>query len=381
MDFQLGDYHRHLVQLARDLAQRHFAERAFTWEERGDYPLEYLPILAEQGLTGITLPQELGGQGGSLLDAVLVIETVSQVCPNAADCIQATNFGAIVQLARLGSPELRERHLGPLLAGQGLITVAMSEPEAGSAITELRTRARFEGNHVVIDGQKIYNSNGPYSTHWVVWARFGAGTRDIGAILVERGSPGLEVHEHRFMSGEKYATLFFDGCRVPRENVLAAEDALKRLLGNFNVERLGNAARSLGLGQLAFDLALEHARERRQFGRRLCEFQGLQWQFAEMKLRLESARLLLYRAAANADAGMPSALDTSLAKLACNEAGFHTANTALQVLGGLGYSNESRINYIFRRTRGWQIAGGSLEMMKNRIAAEIFGDRFTQRGG
>ena len=151
------------------------------------------------------------------------------------------------------------------------------------------------------------------------------------------------------------------------------------MLAVFNVERLGNASRSLALGQAAFDRAVAYAKERRQFGRRLCEFQGLQWRFAEMKLKLDSARLLLYRAAANADAGLPSELETALAKLACNRAGFEVANDALQVFGGYGYDQESAVNYIFRRTRGWMIAGGSIEQLLNRIANDVFGETFSQR--
>jgi len=378
VDFQLSEYQVSLVETAKELAKREFAERAFTWEERDEYPYEYLTILAEMGLTGLTMPESVGGQGGKLMDAVLVMEALAQVCPNAADCFQATNFGAIQQLARLGSPEQHERFLKPLLAGRGLITVAMSEPEAGSAVTELSTRARIEGDQVVINGAKIYNSNGPHATHWAVWVRFGDSTRDIGVVVVEKGSPGLTVQPHHFMSGEQYAMLFFDDCRVPVDNILVKENAFKRMMSIFNIERLGNATRSLALGQLAFDLAVEHAKERRQFGRRLVEFQGLQWKFAEMKLKLDSARLLLYRAATNADAGTPSALETALAKLACNRAGFEVAHEALQIFGGLGYSNESKINYIFRRTRGWMIAGGTIEQMLNRIAAEVFGENFSQ---
>lgn len=379
MDFQLNDYQRSLQQMARELAEREFAPRAFTWEAQGLFPMEYLKILSEYGLTGITMPEEVGGQGGSMMDAVLVIEAIAQVCPSAADCVQATNFGAIQQLARFGSPELREKHLTPLLKGEGLISVAMSETEAGSAVTELTSRARIEGDQVVINGHKIYNTNGPYATHWAVWVRFGDSNRDVGVVLVERGTPGLEVKTHTFMSGEGYGMLFFDECRVPKENILIAGDGFRKMLSVFNVERLGNASRSLALGQLAFDLAVAHAKERRQFERRLCEFQGLQWKFAEMKLKLESARLLLYRAATNADAGLPSALETSLAKLACNRAGFEVANESLQVHGGLGYSDESPVNYIFRRTRGWMIAGGTIEQMLNRIAAEVFEENFDQR--
>jgi len=375
MDFQLSDYHRALVQAAKDLAKGEFASRAFTWDKSGEFPFEYLKTLARYGFTGITLPEQWGGQGGKLFDAVLCIEAISQICPNAADCVQATNFGAINQLARLGSDSLREKHLKPLLRGEGLIAVAMSESDAGSVVTELRTAAHYDGDEVVLNGQKLYNSHGPYASHWVVWARFGPATKDIGAILIERGAPGMTIHGHRYMSGEEYAMLFFDDCRVPRENVLADSDAFKRLITNFNVERLGNAARSLGLGQLAFDMAVDHSRQRKQFNKRLCDFQGLQWKFADMKLKLESARLLLYRAAVNADAGAPSAMDTSLAKLACNEAGFWVANEAMQIMGALGFSIESPVHYLFLRTRGWQIAGGTLEQMRNRIASEVFGER------
>ncbi len=381
MDFQLTSEQAALVKAAKDLAHREFAPRAFTWEEKDEYPREYLAVLARHGLSGITLPEEVGGQGGTLMQAVLVIEAVTGICPNAADCLQALNFSGIQLLARFGSPALHEKHLGRLLRGEGLISVAMSEPGAGSAVTELKTTATVHDDEVVLDGQKIFNSNGPHCTHWVVWARFGPSARDVGVVLVEKGAPGVEVQPHRFMSGEQYAMLFFERCRVPAENILVRRDAFGQMMSVFNVERLGNAARSLGLGQLAFDLAVSHAKTREQFGRRLCEFQGLQWKFAEMKLALESARLLLYRAAANADVGLPSALETSLAKLACNRAGFNVANEALQVLGGLGYSDESPMNYIFRRTRGWMIAGGTIEQMLNRVAAEVFEENFRQRAG
>ena len=380
MDFQPTSEHVALVKAAKDLARREFAARAFTWEERDEYPREYLGVLARAGLSGIMLPEEIGGQGGTLMQAVLVIEAVAGICPHAADCLQALNFSGIQLLARFGSPELHARHVAPLLRGEGLVSVAMSEPEAGSAVSELTTTATVRGDEVVLDGRKIFNSNGPHCTHWVVWVRFGPASRDVGVVLVERGAPGMEVHPHRFMSGEQYAMLFFDGCRVPVANIVVQRDAFRRMMSIFNVERLGNAARSLGLGQLAFDIAVAHARQRRQFGRRLCEFQGLQWKFAEMKLALESARLLLYRAATNADAGVPSAMETSLAKLACNRAGFTVANEALQILGGLGYSDESPVNYIFRRTRGWMIAGGTIEQMLNRVASEVFEESFSQRG-
>jgi len=380
MDFELSDEQRDLVAAVGALARREFAPRAYSWEKEGRFPREYLPLLAKQGLAGITIPETDGGIGGTLVDAVLVIETIARIDPTAGDCIQAMNFGAIQQLAQHGSPDLKTRYLGPCLRGEAMVTISMTEPEAGSAVTDLRTTARRESDEVVLNGRKIFTSNAEHADAFVVWARFGGNSRDAGAVVVPRDTPGFTIDtSHHFMSGEPYGMLYLEDARVPAKNILIESDGFSKMLAVFNVERLGNAARSLALGEAAFDLAAEHVKTREQFGRPIMEFQGLQWKIAEMKLRLEGARLLLYRAAANADRGLPTALDTALAKLACNRAGFDTANDALQIFGGSGYDEGEAVNYIFRRTRGWLIAGGTVEQMLNRIAAESLGERLSQR--
>jgi len=378
MDFQPSDSQKALVASVRAMALRELTGLAPP--EGGGLPRDILEKLAAGGLAGITMPVSDGGQGGMMLDAVLAIEAMTEVSPIGGDCLAALNFGAIQQLAHHGSPDIKERFLGPCLAGTRLAAVAMTEPDAGSAVTDLRSRGRVEGETVVLNGQKIFTTNAATADFFVVWARFGESSRDAGAVVVERGAPGFNVDaDHRFMSGDGYGVLYLDDCRVPRANVLVDGDGFARLLSVFNVERLGNAARSLAYGQAAFTRAVAHAQERRQFGRRLAEFQGLQWRFAEMKLKLEQARLLLYRAAADSDAGLPSPLDVSLAKLACNRTGFEVANDALQVLGAYGYDEDSELSYLFRRTRGWMIAGGSVEQMLNQAASEIFGESFSQR--
>ena len=152
------------------------------------------------------------------------------------------------------------------------------------------------------------------------------------------------------MSGEEWSELHFENCRIPAENVLLGPGGFKKQIASFNIERLGNASRSLAFGRYAYDRAREHAATREQFGRPLCEFQGLQWKFAEMAIKLESAQLLLYRAATNADRGLPSAYETAIAKAACNQTGFEVANEAVQVMGALGYSSETLVEYCMRRT-------------------------------
>nr|WP_203433907.1 acyl-CoA dehydrogenase family protein [Jiangella asiatica] len=372
-----------LHQAARAFARAHLGPGAAERAHDSGYPRDVARHLARQGFLGLTIPTARGGQGASLLDAVVVIEAIGSVCPRSADVVQAGNFGAVRTIAELADDDLRARYLPGLLSGDTLVGLGMTEPEAGSAVTDLRTTVRRDGDaHVVLDGSKVFTTHSVEADLFLIYARFGPGTAGIGSVLVERDTPGLSVGKPAtFMSGEQWAPLYLDRCRVPAANVLIAEGGFARQMSTFNIERLGNAARSIALGQLAFDEAREHATRRHQFGRPLCDFQGIQWMFADMALALESAQLVLHRAAARADHGLPSAHDTALAKLAANRAGFEVANTAMQVMGATGYTQESLVEYCVRRTRGWMIAGGSTEILKNRIAEGIFDRRFSQRSG
>jgi alkylation response protein AidB-like acyl-CoA dehydrogenase len=314
------------------------------------------------------------------MDSVIAIEQIAAVCPRSADVVQAGNFGPIRTFVEYASPSQKEKFLPDLLAGRSAISLGMSEPDAGSAVTELKTNARADGDHYIINGTKIFGTHSPDASLFLVYLRFGPGVDGIGSVLIERGTPGFTLGKPSpFMSGEEWCQLYFEDCRIPAGNVLLGVGGFKKQISGFNVERLGNSSRSLALGRYAFELAREHASTRKQFGRSLCEFQGLQWKFADMALKLESAQLLLYRAA-NITNGLPSAYQTAVAKLACNQAGFEVSNEAVQVMGGMGYSQEGLAEYCMRRTRGWMIAGGSTEILKNRIAEEIFGRRFDQRG-
>ena len=370
MDFRLTPDQEDLLGIVHRIGRERFRPRGFL--PSGVGLRRSLADLAGYGLGGLSLGEDLGGQGGSLMDAVLVIEAISQYSASAGDAAQALNFGPVQQLAHYGSEHQKARFLRPCLQGTALISIAMTEPGAGSAVSELRTSARRDADGVVLSGQKTFSSNGALADYFLVWARFEDGPDGIGAVIVSRDADRLTVDDSRsFMTGERYAQLFLDDCRLPTENVLLDRDGFRRMFRVFNIERLGNASRSLAYGQAAFDRALDHVTQREQFGRRLADFQGLQWRLAEMRLKLESARLLLYRAAAAALGDeVPDVLDTCLAKLACNRAGFEVAHEAVQLLGAAGYEAESEVGYMFQRTRGWLIAGGTAEQMLNRIASQ-----------
>jgi alkylation response protein AidB-like acyl-CoA dehydrogenase len=314
------------------------------------------------------------------MDAVIAIEAVAAHCPRSADVVQAGNFGPIRVLAEYGADEQKKRLLAPLLKGEKVIAVAMTEPEAGSAVTDLRTAATPDGDGFRINGTKVFTTHGRYADMLLAYVRYGPGLNGIGSVIVERGAEGFTAgNPVSFLSGEEWTQLYFTDVYVGPENVLLGEGGFRKQIAGFNVERIGNTARALALGRHAFEIAKRHAATREQFGRPLCEFQGLQWKFADMKMALDAAQLLLYRAACNADRGFPSAEETSIAKAFCNKTGFDVAHEAMQIMGAAGYSGDCLVEYCFRRTRGWMIAGGSPEMMKNRIAEIIFDRRFSQR--
>jgi len=380
MNFEMTQEQLMFRNSVRGFAERYLAEGALARAHQEGFPRDVAKLLAEQGLLGITIPEKAGGIGGSLMDAVIAIETVASICPRSADVVQSGNFGAIRTFGEYATKEQQKRFLEPLLKGEKIITVSMSEPEAGSAVTDLITSATPDGVGFRINGTKVFGSHSPEADLFLVYVRFGSGINGIGSVIVERDREGFtQGRPVRYLGGEQWAQLYFDDVYIGAENVILGEGGFKKQIAGFNVERIGNSARSLALGQLAFDIARDHALDRQQFGRPLCEFQGLQWKFAELKVQLDSARLLLYRAAINADKGLPSAEETTMAKYACNKVGFSAANEAMQVLGAAGYSQDNLVEYCFRRTRGWQIAGGSLEMMKNRLAEIVFERRFPQR--
>jgi len=380
VDFRYSEEQRQFAGAVRGFAERHLAAGALARAHAEEYPHDVARRMAGQGLFGIAMPESAGGQGGSLTDAVIAIEQVAAVCPRSADVIQAGNFGAIRTLAEYASDEQRERYLAPLLAGEMLIAVGMTEPEAGSAVTDLAATATADGEGWRINGTKVFTTHGWHADVILAYVRFGPGVDGIGSVLIDKGAEGFTHGKPvRFLSGDDWAQLYFEDVYVGPQNVLLGPGGFKKQIAGFNVERIGNTARSLALGRFAFEAARAWAMERKQFGRALCEFQGLQWKFADMQAKLDAGELLLYRAASSADRGLPSAQETAIAKLFCNQAGFDVASEALQVMGGAGYSEESLVEYCFRRTRGWMIAGGSLEMMRNRIAEGVFERRFSQR--
>jgi len=380
VDFKLTPEQEAFQDAVRGFAEKHLRAGALARAHDPVHPWDVSRLIAEQGLMGITMKEEDGGQGGTLMDAILAIEAVALVCPKSADVVQAGNFGPVRVLAEYGTKDQKERYLRKILRGEAVICVGMTEPEAGSAVTDLKTSATPDGQGYRINGVKVFQTHASYAEVMLTYVRFGPGVDGIGSVLIPREAPGFrQGAPARFVNGDEWVQTYLDNIYVGPENVLLKEGGFKKQIAGFNVERIGNTARSLALGRYCYEQARQWAMQRKQFGRLLCEFQGLQWKFADMKVKLDAGQLLLYRAVVNADQGLPSAEETAIAKAYCNQAGFECCDEAMQIMGGMGYTEETLVEWCWRKCRGWMIAGGSIEILKNRIAESVFDRTFSQR--
>jgi butyryl-CoA dehydrogenase len=376
----------------RKLAEGEFADKAAYWDEAEEFPVENRNTLAELGYLGMAVPEEYGGSGTSIVQGVVFLEELARVCFNTALVGQLYLNGPSRAIALLGSDAQMRKYLPEVVSGKNLIAIAMSEPGAGSATTDLTTKATEQDGGYVLNGQKCFVTGGHLCTHALVFARFGesSGARGIGALIVDRNAAGFEAGKpDRKMGGRGVpeAPLFFDDCRVSKEDVLVVGDpdstrSFVTVMSSFGPERVGNAAMCVGLAQGAFDTAKTYAEERRQFDRPLTEFQGIQWKFADMVTDIGAARMLVYRAATHlSEQGFPDPQDAAMAKLYANEMVQRVTNEALQIHGHYGYTRDYPLERMVRDGRGFALGGGTVEILRNTIAANIFRRSFDQRRG
>jgi butyryl-CoA dehydrogenase len=383
--FDLTDEQGQLKEVAARIARERHAPFVAGWErERASLPGEERDRLAELGLLGMCLPEEYGGGGRPLLDALIVIEELAKVSMQGAWPVFEGCTGPARVIHLFGTDEQKERLLPPVAAGEKTIAVAISEPDAGSAATDASVKARIDGDELVVNGAKRWCSGAGHAEQYLVYCRLGPepGAAGIGAVLVDREASGLTFGPRENLMGWRgvhSADMFFDDVRVPVGNVIIGSGGFKRLFTAFSIERLGNATNSLALAQAALDRTVAYAQERRQFGKEIVEFQTVQAMLADMVVQVEAARLLIYRAAARAGTGPPAPLEASVAKCFANEAAKRVTDLAIQLHGGYGYSAEYEVERMHRDAHGWAIAGGTPTMQRLRIAAEYLGRRFDQR--
>ena len=385
MNFQLTDEQRMLQGTVREVADSELAPLAAVWDREARPPAPHeLARLVEMGLVGMCLPARYGGGDQELLSAILCIEQLARVSPLCAAVVFESNVGPVRVVEMFGTEAQKQRFLPPVCQGRMQISIGMTEAEAGSALTELRTKAERVDGGYRLNGAKCFCTGGGHSEAYMVYCRFDdlPGPRGIGGIIVEKGTPGLSFgkqEQYMGLRGFPSSDLVFEDCVVPEANLIVAPGGFAALMQCFDIERCGNATMALGIATGALEYATRYALERRTFGKPICDRQAVQMMVADMATRVDAARLLVYRAAVTAGRGFPSIQETSMAKVFANETAKAVTDMAVEILGGYGYSTEYPVERMLRDSRGWPLAGGTLQIQKIIIAATVFGRRFDQR--
>ena len=385
MDFNLTEQQRALKETAKKFAEKELMEVAREIEKNDKPPSrEILKRFAELGFLGINLPEKYGGAGLSHFEAVLVLEEIAKISIAVAFPVFESSFGPALAISSFAPDELKKEVLPKVCLGDMVIAVSMSEPNAGSALTDLTTKANILEDKLVLNGQKRWCSGAGHAAAYVVYSRMSEekGAKGIGAVLLEKNSKGFtfgKPEQHMGFRGVPSADMYFDNVEIPLKNIIVPAGGFKKLMEAFDLERCGNTTMSLSCAQSAYNYVLQYIQERKQFGKAIIDFQAVQIQLAEIKMKLDASRLLLYRAVVNADKELPSIAESSIAKCFANEIAREVTGKCVQLMGGYGYSKEFPIEQKMRDAWGWGIAGGSIDIQKTNIASALIGRRFNQR--
>ena len=395
MSWDLNPEQRAIQAEARALAREVVAPRAADVDRSEQYPFHNVAALAQAGFTGMTVPATLGGPGRSLLDAVLVVEEMAKVCGVTGRIAVECNMGALSAVMAYGTDDQRKRVAELVLAGDKP-AICITEPGAGSAASEMTTRADRRGDAYVLNGTKHWITGGGVSTTHLVFARVfdeDGNEEGIGAFLAFRDeTPGLEIGPREptmGLRGIPETVVNFNDMAVGADMALRPPSGLRRgfadLMNAYNTQRVGAGTVALGLASGAFELAVEFVKKREQFGRPIAEFQGLQWMLADMSVKLEAARSLTYRAAASKGPGGSPFPDPALAaqaKIFTSEAAIAVVSDALQAHGAAGYSRNNPLERMYRDVRMFTIGGGTAQILRTVLASRILDMKLPQhRGG
>lgn len=380
-----SDEYTEVRQLAAKVAAEVYGPVAEVMDhDRVPVSLQQRRQLGDLGFLGIAYPEKYGGSGAPLGQALAVIEEFGKVCRPAAFQVFEANTGPAQVIHHLASEEQRQRWLPQIISGEKTMAVGISEPDAGSAATDMRTKASRTEEGLVLNGSKRWISNGGEADLYLVYCRLSddPGSKGIGAVVVEKGAPGFSFGAPERLIGFRgipSADLYFDDVVVPEENIVVPAGGFGKLFGIFSIERLGNTTMSLAIGQAALDKTVAYVQEREQFGKPIIEFQSVQVALADMVLQVEAARLLRDRAATNAGHGLPNPLEVSLAKCTANEMAKRVTDAAMQLHGGNGMTEEYGLERLHRDAHGWAVAGGTPTMQRIKIVSELLGRKFNQR--
>lgn len=377
MDFTLNEEQRMIRDTVRQMAQDVIAPRAHLVDETGEFPHENFDVMAELGLMGLPIPEQYGGAGADTVSYALAVEEISAACGSTGLSYAAHVSLACAPLFMFGTEEQKQKYLRPLCTGESLGSFGLTEPHAGSDASNLKTRAERDGDDWVINGQKMWITNGAVADYVIVAAVTDPdkGSHGISNFIVETDSAGFTVGKNEPKMGLKgsiTSQLFFEDVRVPAENMLGPKnEGFVQFMKTLDGGRISIGAMALGLGRAALDAAIEYAHQREAFGSEIAGHQAIQFKVADMATQLDAARLLIYQAATLKDRGEEFTKEAAMAKLFASEAAEKACFEAIQIHGGMGYSREMPVERYYRDNRLTQIGEGTSEIMRLVIAREI----------
>ncbi|MFB9125789.1 acyl-CoA dehydrogenase [Paraburkholderia dipogonis] len=377
---KLGDEERMVLDSVQKLANEQLAPRAAQYDRSGEFPWDNVKAINELGLNAMFVPEEYGGAPLSFACYVSCVKTISEACASTG-IIWATNFHAAKPIVQYGSPALKEKFL-PRVAEGALVALAITEPNAGSDATGMTTSFREEGDEIVINGGKTFITNGDVADIYLLfgkWSGINDPKKAISVLILEKGTPGLSVlgTEHKMGTrASSTATISFENCRVPRSNLMGEPgEGLKILFGSLNRSRPSVAAHALGIARAAFEDAVAYINERKQSGRRIIEFQGVQFMLADMASELALCESWLWRVAEMVDSGEQDfGIEASILKMRATDAAMRISTDAVQLLGGYGYCSDYRVERLMRDAKITQIWEGT-----NQVHRQLIGRSFIEK--
>jgi butyryl-CoA dehydrogenase len=377
MNFSLTKEQEFVKQMVREFAENEVKPIAAEIDVTERFPMENVEKMARYHMMGIPFSTEFGGAGGDSISYAITVEELSRVCGTTGVIVSAHTSLCAAPIDAFGTPAQKEKYLVPLAKGEKIGAFGLTEPNAGTDASGQQTTAYLDGDNYILNGSKIFITNGGVADTFVVFAMTdkSQGTRGISAFIVEKDFPGFsigKVEEKLGIRASSTTELVFENCIVPKENLLGKEGkgfgiAMKTLDGG----RIGIAAQALGIAQGALDEAVAYMKERKQFGKPLAAFQGLQWMVAEMDVKVEAARLLVYKAAYRKDNKLPYTVDAARAKLFASEVAMEVTTKAVQIFGGYGYTKEYPVERMMRDAKITEIYEGTSEVQRMVIAGNI----------
>jgi butyryl-CoA dehydrogenase len=374
MNFELSEEQQLIQGMVKEFVACEVAPIAAEIDREHRFPVELLPKMAKLNLMGVPFPEEVGGVGADYVSYVIVLEELARACASTSVIVSGHTSLGTWPIYEFGTPAQKEKYLHDLTSGKKLAAFALTEPGAGTDAAAGKTTAVLDGDEYVLNGSKIFITNGGFADVYIVTAMTDTtvGTRGISAFIVEKGAPGFTVGEREHKMGIKASSttpLYFTDCRIPKDALLGkAGKGFKIAMQTLDGGRIGIAAQALGIAQGALDASIKYAKERVQFGKPIAAQQAIQWMIADSATEIDAARFLVYRAAWNKDNGLPYGKEAAMAKLFASETATRVAGKAIQIHGGYGFTESYPVERAYRDAKITEIYEGTSEVQRMVIA-------------